>query len=275
MQTLALANQKGGCGKTTVAINAANALADRGERVLLIDLDPQAHATLGLGQADFAGVSVADVFDGRASLSKVARVVRPGLSLVPGSLALSEFEERAEQMVRPEGTLEAALEDVAPLYDWVVLDCPTRADGVVAANAVRAASLVILVVETGAFALQGALRARELFSALARANDRELELRVLATLFDSSRPLSRELLIGIHARFGGEMFDTVIHVAEELREAIAYGVPVAEFAPDSAATRQFRALADELALWADAREAPPAPFASAAGELPTPISGGA
>ena len=150
--------------------------------------------------------------------------------------------------------LERALEEVAPLFDWVVLDCPTRADGVLAANAVRAASLVVLVVETGAFALQGAVRARHLFAELAREHEREIDLRVVATLFDPARTLAREVLIGMHARFGDAMFDTVIHVSEELREAVAYGVPVAELVPDAVATRQFDALAGELLVLADEAE---------------------
>ncbi len=263
MHILALANQKGGCGKTTVAINLASALADENERVLLVDLDPQAHATLGLGQADFAGSSIADVFLHGRQLSSVARPLGFGFHLVPGSLDLAEFEELAGRTIRPERLLAEALEDVAPLFDWVLLDCPTRADGVLAANAVRAATLVVLVVETGAFSLQGALRARKLFDDLARAVDRDLEQRVLATLFDPTRPLAREILIGMHARFEAAMFDTVIHVADELRESTAYGVPVSELAPKSAATARFRALARELVRFAEGR----APSRSAEREL--------
>jgi chromosome partitioning protein len=272
MQTLALANQKGGCGKTTVAVNAASALAARGQRVLLIDLDPQGHATLGLGQADFAGVSVADVFCRGLPISRAARVIDAGLQLVPGSLELAEFEEVATHALEAERVLERALEEVAPLFDWVVLDCPTRADGVLAANAVRAASLVVLVVETGAFALQGAIRAQHLFTALARENDRELDLRVLATLFDPASELSREVLIGVHARFGERMFDTVIHCDEGLREAIAYGVPVRELAPGGPAARRFDALAAELLVLADQRAAR-RPGARRAAPNP-PVSGG-
>ena len=163
--------------------------------------------------------------------------------------------------IRPERLLEEALVEVAPLYDHVILDCPTRADGILSANAVRAATLVVLVVETGAFALQGAVRAHRLFQELAEELGREIPQRVLATLFEPSRELAREILIGLHGRFGEEMFDTVIHVADELRESIAFGLPVDEYAPDSAATRQFRALAEELVQIAREQEGAPGRFA--------------
>ncbi len=264
MQILALANQKGGCGKTTVAINLASALAKRDERVLLVDLDPQAHATLGLGQADFAGTSIADVFVHGKSIAAVSRPLGDGFHLVPGSLALAEFEEVAGRTIGPERILEQALEEVAPLYDWVLIDCPTRADGILAANAIRAATLVVLVVETGAFALQGAIRARRLFLELARELGRTIEMRVLATLFDPDRAMAREILIGIHGRFGEEMFDTVILTAEELFEATAFGVTVEAFAPNSAPARRFRALAAELSAFAAQRDGGPRQAAGSA-----------
>jgi len=254
MQTLALANQKGGCGKTTVAINLASALAARGERVLLIDLDPQAHASLGLGQADFADASIADVLCREVSITRVARKLAYGFQLVPGSLRVGEFEEEAARMMGPERVLERALEEVEGMFDWVILDCPTRADGLLAANAIRAASLVVLVVETGAFALQGAVRAQQLFVELARECEREIDLCVLATLFDPTRNLAREILIGMHARFGDAMFDTVIHVSDVAREATAYGMPVDALSPSSLVSRQFAALAAEFCDLDDQRQ---------------------
>ena len=253
MQILALANQKGGCGKTTVAINLASALAARGERVLLIDLDPQAHASLGLGQADFAAASIADVLCEGVPLTKVARSLGFGFQLIPGSLRVGEFEELAARQLGAERVLEQALEDVEGLFDWVILDCPTRADGLLAVNAIRASTLVVLVVETGTFALQGAVRAQQLFVDLAADCDREIDMCVLATLFDPTRTLAREILIGMQARFGEAMFDTVIQVSDVAREATAYGMPVDALAPTSLVTRQFAALANEFCDLKDQR----------------------
>lgn len=246
MQVLALANQKGGCGKTTAAIHLAAALAESGERVLLIDLDPQAHATLGLGQTSFEGRGLVDVLlDGRP-LDEIARILPFGFHLAPGSLELGEFEEVAARRLYPERTLERALDGMDALWDWVIIDCPARADGILTANAVRAASTVVLVVETGAFALQGAVRASQLFRDLSGELGRELDLRVLATMFEREKPFAHELLIALQSRFGPQLFDEAIHMADELRMAALMGQPAQTFAPKSMAARQFASLATEV-----------------------------
>jgi len=256
MQVLALANQKGGCGKTTLAINLAGALSKRGDRVLLIDLDPQAHASLGLGQADFGGLSIASVLRDDVALRRVIRVLPHGFQLVPGSLEAAEYEELAERRLQPERALERALEAVEPEFDWVLVDCPARADGVLTACALRAATLVALVVETSTFALQGAVRAWRLFEERASSLDRDVELRVIATLFDRRNALARELLTAMQTRFADALFDTAIGARDELREATALGVPIQTYSPASASAREFDALAAELARSAVERLSP-------------------
>lgn len=250
MHVLALANQKGGCGKTTTAINLAGALSALGDRVLLVDLDPQAHATLGLGQDIEGGgapeLSAVDVLRGEATLADSIRPAPGGLHLLPASLELAEFEEKAQRMIRPERVLERALASETPFHDWVVVDCPPRADGVLTANALRASDTVVLVVETGAFALQGAVSAERIFHGLARDLDRELRIRVLATLFDRRTRFGREVLLGMHARFGERMYDTAIRESVRLREAAAFGTPVQVLDPRCRAAGDFAALAEEV-----------------------------
>jgi len=245
MRTYALANQKGGCGKTTTAIHLAAALAERGERVLLVDLDPQAHATLGLGCHVGHGPAVAEVLAGEVEATVALRRVRDGLHLLPATLALSEFEDQAVHALAPEQTLRRALRPLIGSFDRVVVDCPPRADGVLTANALRAASHLLLVVETGAFALQGALRAREIFDELMGQGERPA-VRVVATMFDRRTRFARDLLVAMQARFGPEMYDTAIRASVRLREAVACGSPVLYTAPDSASTQDFLALADEV-----------------------------
>ena len=246
MQTWALANQKGGTGKTTCAIHLAEALAARGKRCLLVDLDPQAHATLGLGVAVEDGASIASAFLERRPLHPLIRTTQGGFHLVPSEVRLGEFEEVAERSLHPERILADALAGLASRYDHVVLDCPPRADGVLTLNAIRAADTTLLVVETGAFALQRALRARRIFENHAEMLGESLSLRLLATMYDRGERVSREFLIALQARFGDIMLDSVIRRDELLREAVACGVPAGTLAPNSRAAQDFEALAEEL-----------------------------
>ena len=251
MRVLSLVNQKGGCGKTTVAINLAAALAARGRRVLLVDLDPQAHGTLGLG-VDPGGLgseralSLHEVLAEGVS-ARSALVSAPGdLQLLPASPRLAEFEELSARTLRAESRLREALRELAADFDDALLDCPARADGVLTANALAASSLALLVVETGAFALQGALRARELFEEIGDRQGSRFDLRVVGTLFDRRTRFARDLLVAMQARFGAAMFDTVVRTSVRLREAAAHGVPVRVLDPRSRATGDFEALADEV-----------------------------
>jgi len=256
MQTLALVNQKGGCGKTTLAVNLAGALAARGERVCLVDLDPQAHATMALSIAvDPGELSIADVLLREVSLREVLRSAPGGIVLAPACLELAEFEESAGRTLRPERLLHQALGELGEDFDFVLLDCSPRADGVLTANALRAADVALLVVEMGAFALQGAIKALAIFEELGEALESRFELRVVGTLYDRRSDLARELLIATQARFGARLFDTVVHQSGRLREAAARGLPVQVLDPDSRAVRDFDALATELQRQRDARTA--------------------
>jgi chromosome partitioning protein len=247
MHVLALVNQKGGCGKTTTAVNLAAALAARGERVLLVDLDPQAHATLSLGQAPIEGEpEIAGLLLGSVAAPGAARPVPGGFDLWPATEALAEVEEVAERMVRPEHMLEDVLEGVRGRYDHVLLDCPPRADGLLTANALRACDTALLVVETGAFALQGAVQARRLVEALREERGLRFGIRVLATMFDRRMRLAREILVALQARFGRELLETAIRTSVRLREAAALGEPVQLVDPASQAAADFAALAEEV-----------------------------
>jgi chromosome partitioning protein len=246
MQILTLANQKGGCGKTTTAIHLAAALHAAGERTLIIDLDPQAHATLGLGCFVGRSPSLLEVLRGEVPAQSALRQLRPGISLLPATLSLGEFEEEATVALEPERALGHALRPLASSFDYVVIDCPPRADGVLTANAVRAANQVLLIVETGAFALQGAVRAFEIFSGMLESEGSSTPIQVLATMFDRRTRFARDVLIGMHARFGERMYDTAIRSSVKLREAVASGVPLQWTSPRARASSDFAALASEV-----------------------------
>jgi len=247
MQTLAFVNQKGGCGKTTTAVNLAGALARRGDRVLLVDLGPQAHATMALSVAVLENEpALADVLLHGVPLGAAVREAPGGIALLPATLALSELEEQAGRTLHPERILREALEDARADYDWVLVDCPPRADGVLTANALRACDVAVLVVELGAFAVQGALKALEILREIAGDMQAAFDLRVVGTLYDPRMLLARELLVGLQARFAGQLFDTVIRHSVRLREAAACGLPVQVLDPRGSASANFDCLAGEV-----------------------------
>lgn len=246
MHVLAFVNQKGGCGKTTTAVQLAAGLARESRRVLLVDLDPQAHATLSLGVHVGEDPSLIEVLGDELAI-EAARVRVPGdFDLLPATLELAEFEEVSQRMIYPERVLAAALDEVIDDYDYVLLDCPPRADGVLTANALRAADTALLVVECGAFALQGALMAKDLLAEIAESTGHAPRVRVVATLFDRRTRFSRELLIGMQSRLGVHMYDSAIRTSVRLREAAAYGVPVQELDPRCHAAADFEHLAREV-----------------------------
>ncbi len=258
MQVLTFVNQKGGCGKTTTAINLAGALARRGERVLVVDLDPQAHATMGLGVYGAEGPGAVEVLLDEAYIEQAIRELPSGLHLLPAQPRLGEFEEVSERMIHPEQRLRFALDAVRDRYDYVIVDCPPRTDGVLCANAMFACTTAMLVVETGAFALQGALQALRVLEEVGENQERRYPIRVVGTLYDRRTRFARELLVALHSRFGTAMFDTVIRTSVRLREAPALGVTVDVLDPDCRATADFAALAEEVCCaFAEGAEATP------------------
>ncbi|MBK7876902.1 MAG: ParA family protein [Planctomycetes bacterium] len=247
MQVLAFVNQKGGCGKTTSAVHLAGAFARLGLRTLLVDLDPQAHATLSLSCAPAEGEpTVLDVLTGGARADAALFAAPGGVWLLPATIELARFEEESERVLQPERRLAAALEELAGIFDVVLLDCPPRVDGVLAKNALRACDTAVLVVETGAFALQGALKALVILEELERELEHPFDTRVLATLFDRRVAFMREVLVALELRFGAGLFDTVLRQHEALREAAALGAPIQVVDPASDACLDFDALAAEL-----------------------------
>ncbi len=256
MRTIAIVNQKGGCGKTTTAVNLAGCLATAGDRVLLVDLDPQAHTTLALGiEPETLSENLYEVLvetPGSSGAARLAEVIRPWsdqLHVAPSGIVLSALEqkltsEKAEQRTE---RLASALASVAERYDWCLIDCPPNV-GVLTFNALRAAREVIVPLETSDFAIHGVQKLLETIALLTERIGHHLEVRILPTLYDGRTRYARTTLAEIRSLFGDLCFDTVIRANIKLREAARRGEPIVAFAKSANGAQDYGALAIELSL---------------------------
>ncbi len=251
MQIVAVANQKGGCGKTTTAINLAAALAKLGHRVLLVDFDPQGHATLGLGYdpnsfAKGAYHVVADCLP----ISEVAVGTRVGrLHLLPSNILLAGAELSLRNMPGKELILGEQLRVVSRDYDLCVIDCSPSL-GLLMLNALVASTGVVIPVQAHFYALDGLKRLLETIRHI-RARFypcRVNPLGVVLTFIEDRTSLSQRIEKGLRNLFGPLVFTTVIHKSVALAEAPSHGQPILTFAPGNKGTREYEALAQETVL---------------------------
>ena len=251
MRTVAVVNQKGGCGKTTISINLSAALAAKGNRILLIDMDSQGHCAVGLAvPEEQVEQSIYDVLIGAGRgepmrLKEVLWQISDGFELAPSNIDLAAFEQQMTGIEERENCLKKVLEPLQDDYDYVVIDCPPSV-GLLTFNALRAATDVIVPVEMGYFSLHGLSRQLETLSALCEQCQQKINVMVLASMYDIRTKMGREILSELKKHFSKQMFKTVANFNTKLKEAASLGQPIGEYDPSCKGYKDFLALADEL-----------------------------
>jgi chromosome partitioning protein len=255
----AMANQKGGVGKTTTAINLGACLAALGQRVLIIDIDPQANATSSLGINKHSVTrSMYDVLIRETQIKEIARPTgQAHLELAPSAPALAGATVELVTMPHREYRLRRALETLNHPYDYVLIDCPPSL-GILTVNGLTAAvSGVIIPVQCEYLALEGLSQLRRAIDLVRRALHPKLHVRGLVmTMYDVRTTLSRQVVEEVQRHFPGRVFQAIIPRSVRLSEAPSYGEPIASYAPQSSGALAYQALAKEL-LRGDQSPQPP------------------
>ena len=248
-QTIACANQKGGVGKTTTVVNLGSYLAAAGERVLVIDLDPQGNATSGLGfRRDSIERSVYDAIIDGADLSElVLRVsIDDRLALIPSTIALAGAEVELAPVEGRERRLGRLLAEILDEYDYILIDCPPSL-GLLTVNALTASDSVLIPLQCEYYALEGLTQLLATLDLVRDHLNPELVLKGVAlTMYDARTKLSADVAAEARRYLGDRVFDTVIPRSVRLAEAPSHGMPISRYAPDSTGAVAYAALAAEL-----------------------------
>ncbi len=247
-QVITIANQKGGVGKTTTAVNLSSCLAVAEKRTLLIDIDPQANATSGLGidprQLDR---STYDVLVNQEKIERIIQSTRvPNLDIVPAHINLVGAEVELIQVIAREKILREALKQVKEQYDYIFIDCPPSL-GILTLNALTAADSVLIPIQCEYYALEGLSQLLNTIKLVQKHLNKALEINgVLLTMYDNRLNLCNQVAQEVRNFFKEKVFDTVITRNVRLSEAPSFGLPIILYDATSAGAESYMKLAEEI-----------------------------
>ena len=250
MRIIAIANQKGGCGKTTTAVNLSSSLCLKGQRVLLIDCDPQSHATMGLNiKPSDLEKSMYHLITPREnetlSIEDIVVSIKDKFDLAPSSIILSAVEQELSGVEGREDRLSQAICAIKQPYNYMIIDCPPSI-GLLCFNALRACGEVIIPIDMSLFSLRGVAELTEIIILLKERLGHNIKSRALITMYDYRTRYSRLVLEKVKEKFGNNVFETVIRYNIRLRETVDSGLPIGDYDKKSIGYKDYENLDEEV-----------------------------